>query len=462
MILHRMLKYSVLTALAVSFVGVSCSAWATDVIRLNPSVSAESSQSSDSSAVSKNTIADKDNAEGPSNPEIWLEKQSVPTKEWEAEEKAVEAFSNSIQSWHNKSVDASVYQSPNSMADIGKSFTASNLPTLSTDEEFRVDGIGLGEIFIPSKYDVARVETNDTFTSYTLKNMTVTVYAGVHESRLIDHQLRGEGAVYFYEPGTITNIHMTGGTEKTNREMGIGNTRGELIFSYGSPNAIWRDIKAGNYVYLYAGYDHKVWSSKQENKTSIKNTEYNSQSQQARQETKRYIAFTIGDNKISAIDFIDGPVWTRYALPAVEMHDYVPGQFTEADFVLRGLRLNEHFNNDADSDWKSQGTLYGSDFIGYADYGVGFDKKHLINRVFLSAYAPTRRGIAVGDTRYLLLFIYGMPTHVEEKQTTEGKLKVYEYKNPLVSNSYLLFTLDAKDQFIKSIMLSDRPTKQLK
>ena len=64
--------------------------------------------------------------------------------------------------------------------------------------------------------------------------------------------------------------------------------------------------------------------------------------------------------------------------------------------------------------------LFGSTFIGYNEYGVSVDKKDLINRVLLNVYTPTRRGIAMGDTKYLLLFVYGMPTRIVESTTKAG------------------------------------------
>jgi len=87
------------------------------------------------------------------------------------------------------------------------------------------------------------------------------------------------------------------------------------------------------------------------------------------------------------------------------------------------------------------------------------NKKNLINRVLLNIYTPTRRGIAMGDTKYLLLFVYGMPTRIVESTTNAGTSTVYEYKNPAASDSYLQFALDDKNHISKSVMLSDRPVK---
>lgn len=38
---------------------------------------------------------------------------------------------------------------------------------------------------------------------------------------------------------------------------------------------------------------------------------------------------------------------------------------------------------------------------------------------------------------------------------------VYTYKNPYVNNEYLLFTIDKGTNYIKSILLSDRPMNKI-
>ena len=83
-------------------------------------------------------------------------------------------------------------------------------------------------------------------------------------------------------------------------------------------------------------------------------------------------------------------------LPKAPVYDFEAGKLTADDFVLRGYKLNDYFVNDPNNDWKHQGMLFGSTFIGYNEYGVSVDKKNLINRVLLNIYTPTRRGIAMG------------------------------------------------------------------
>ena len=72
---------------------------------------------------------------------------------------------------------------------------------------------------------------------------------------------------------------------------------------------------------------------------------------------------------------ISGQVWPRFGLPKAPVYDFEAGKLTADDFVLRGLQLNDHFINDSNNDWKHQGMLFGSAFIGYNEYGVSVDKK---------------------------------------------------------------------------------------
>ena len=158
---------------------------------------------------------------------------------------------------------------------------------------------------------------------------------------------------------------------------------------------------------------------------------------------------------------ISGQVWPRFGLPKAPVYDFEAGKLTADDFVLRGLLdLNDTLSSTIlimTGNIRACSSALRS--FGYNEYGVSVDKKNLINRVLLNIYTPTRRGIAMGDTKYLLLFVYGMPTRIVESTTNSGTSTVYEYKNPAASNSYLQFALDEKNQYIKSVMLSDRPVK---
>lgn len=409
-------------------------------------------------------------------------------KGWLAEQLAVTAFGDSLQYWQAASENDGEMPSDtrNNLADIGRSYTSNNLPALgvlddflvfikngksssaemnSGDDKLRDDtadtafthGYAIGDIYTPAL--ATKKTVKGVFTTYHEKHMDITVYTGPDKSRLTNHQLRGQGATYLYPVGAITNIHTTDKQASTVRDVGIGTSRMEMIFAYGSPNAMWRNSSDESYIFLYKSDNEKVWNEKKEFTPVIANTNNNSQSKRAIEKGVAYIAFTIKKNNIESIDIIDGQVWPRFGLPTTDMYDFKAGQLTEDDFVLRGLHLNQKFSNDSNSEWRTQGMLFGSSFIGYNEYGVSVDKASLINRVLLNIYTPTRRGISIGDTKYLLLFVYGMPTRIVESSTDNGTATVYEYKNPRSNTSYLQFALDDKNQYIKSVMLSDRPVK---
>ena len=391
---------------------------------------------------------------------------------WLAEQLAVTAFGDSLQYWQAASENDGVMpqDSKNNLADIGRSYTSNNLPALGDEDDYSLaqkpeseDGTSIGpvyrvgDVYVPSPS--AQKTVKGVFTTYHEKDMDITVYTGPDKSRLVDNQLRGQGATYLFPVGTITNLHTIDKGLVTIRDIGVGSSRMEMIFSYGSPNAMWRNQTDESYIFLYEGHSENSWPEKKEFSSSVANTNNNSQLPETIQNGKSYVAFTIKNNTVEAVDILDGQVWSRFGLPKAPMYSFHAGQLTEDDFVLRGLHLNQHFVNDANGEWRTQGMLFGSTFIGYNEYGVSVDDNSLINRVLLNVYTPTRRGIAMGDTKYLLLFVYGMPTRIAESTTSTGTATVYEYKNPRLNNSYLQFALDDKNQYIKSVMLSDRPVK---
>ena len=391
---------------------------------------------------------------------------------WLAEQLAVTAFGDSLQYWQAASENDGVMpqDSKNNLADIGRSYTSNNLPALGDEDDYSLaqkpeseDGTSIGpvyrvgDVYVPSPS--AQKTVKGVFTTYHEKDMDITVYTGPDKSRLVDNQLRGQGATYLFPVGTITNLHTTDKGLVTIRDIGVGSSRMEMIFSYGSPNAMWRNQTDESYIFLYEGHSENSWPEKKEFSSSVANTNNNSQLPETIQNGKSYVAFTIKNNTVEAVDILDGQVWSRFGLPKAPMYSFHAGQLTEDDFVLRGLHLNQHFVNDANGEWRTQGMLFGSTFIGYNEYGVSVDDNSLINRVLLNVYTPTRRGIAMGDTKYLLLFVYGMPTRIAESTTSTGTATVYEYKNPRSNNSYLQFALDDKNQYIKSVMFSDRPVK---
>lgn len=391
---------------------------------------------------------------------------------WLAEQLAVTAFGDSLQYWQAASENDGVMpqDSKNNLADIGRSYTSNNLLALGDEDDYSLaqkpeseDGTSIGpvyrvgDVYVPSPS--AQKTVKGVFTTYHEKDIDITVYTGPDKSRLVDNQLRGQGATYLFPVGTITNLHTTDKGLVTIRDIGVGSSRMEMIFSYGSPNAMWRNQTDESYIFLYEGHSENSWSEKKEFSPSVANTNNNSQLPETIQNGKFYVAFTIKNNTVEAVDILDGQVWSRFGLPKAPMYSFHAGQLTEDDFVLRGLHLNQHFVNDANGEWRTQGMLFGSTFIGYNEYGVSVDGNSLINRVLLNVYTPTRRGIAMGDTKYLLLFVYGMPTRIAESTTSTGTATVYEYKNPRSNNSYLQFALDDKNQYIKSVMLSDRPVK---
>ena len=327
----------------------------------------------------------------------------------------------------------------------------------------------------PAKPAVLPIAVSNMFTTYTGKDGSFTIYTGVYgdQGSALTGQhadgdtLRREGLDYTYAPQTITNIHITGGTDETDRGIGIGKTRGTVLFAYGAPQGMWRDVKNGTValIYKYEKSKNSVKNKQEFNTPVAKDNKEstllttNSNSASASQ----YLVFTLKNNKVSAIDMIDGEVWSRLRLPAVQEQYYRANHLTADDFSLMGYRVNEPFVSNQDEQWQQRGFLYDDEFIAYDDILVGYDKKQMVARAMITkSTALTRRGISIGDSKYLLLYLYGMPTSMEADTAANGDpLMVYTYKNPDSAYSYLLFTVGEKDNFIKTVMLSDRPNKEL-
>lgn len=311
-------------------------------------------------------------------------------------------------------------------------------------------------------------QVNSTVETWSARGIGASFYRGTD---LKDTALNREGLVYRYDEnrGEDLNLlvatHRDGGNFKTSRDIGIGNTRSELVFEYGSPLAMWRDNSNGNLIWLYEA--HRTIKSPKSSKNipekkgiseGMENT-YNSSSSQLRDPSVTYVLFTLKDSKIVTIDTIDSQVWPNLRIPAAQMIHFTAGTMRDEDFSLGGYRLNDSFTNDPNRSWKERGTLYGDDFIGYTDTAIAYDKDHQITKVLLNSSAGvTRRGVSIGDSKYLLLYVYGLPDF-EEKGPSTNTI-VYGYAHPSLPYTYLLFTV-GKEGFIKSVMLSNQKMTNL-
>ena len=312
-----------------------------------------------------------------------------------------------------------------------------------------------------------------------LTTNTVTVYGGL-AGGADANVLRTSGLTYNYADATVTSIHIEDSLFQTPRHIGVGSTRSEVLFAYGSPQAMWQRSEDGGVLLVYAGdmarfrNDQSHWQTahnrvgekkemaKKEFSPSAENVA-NSRVITDPAPTYRYLVFTVAKGKVVAVDAVDGQVWP-HMMGATKLRYFVPNQLTADDFVLGGYTLNEPFLGAQDDRWEKKGRLYGDDFVSYKNWLVSYDARHMISRVLISSSGgATRRGISIGDTKYLLLYLYGMPTSMTPGEGKEqAGTTVYTYKNPMSEHSYLLFVVGNEGGFIKEIILSDRPNHTLR
>lgn len=312
-----------------------------------------------------------------------------------------------------------------------------------------------------------------------LTTNTVTVYDGL-AGGADANVLRTSGLTYNYADATVTSIHIEDSLFQTPRHIGVGSTRSEVLFAYGSPQAMWQRSEDGAVLLVYAEdmarfrNDQSHWQTAHnriEEKKEMAKKEFSPSAENVANSrvitdpapTYRYLVFTVAKGKVVAVDAVDGQVWP-YMMGATKLRYFVPNQLTADDFVLGGYTLNEPFLGAQDDRWEKKGRLYGDDFVSYKNWLVSYDARHMISRVLISSSGgATRRGISIGDTKYLLLYLYGMPTSMTPGEGKEqAGTTVYTYKNPMSEHSYLLFVVGNEGGFIKEIILSDRPNHTLR
>ena len=262
-------------------------------------------------------------------------------------------------------------------------------------------------------------------------------------------------------------------TDKENiflhEDVHVGATRGEVLFAWGAPRAMWRDNGDGSLLWLYQGaFDTEKTIIKnkksamhlEEFSQSVENT-YSSDSLAGSNSSVGYVWLSLKDGKVTHLGMITGLDWPRFAIPATTLETFKPNAMTESDFSLMGYQLGKTFTNDPNRSWEERGKLYGQEFLGYKDVVIAYNKEHEITRVMInSSLGTTKRGISLGDSKYLLLYLYGVPDFEEPANYHDStKGVVYGYRHPVLEHTYLLFTLD--DKFVREILLSNQKKSEL-
>ena len=193
---------------------------------------------------------------------------------------------------------------------------------------------------------------------------------------------------------------------------------------------------------------------------SVKNT-YSSDSLAGSNSSVGYVWLSLKDGKVTHLGMITGLDWPRFAIPATTLETFKPNAMTESDFSLMGYQLGKTFTNDPNRSWEERGKLYGQEFLGYKDVVIAYNKEHEITRVMInSSLGTTKRGISLGDSKYLLLYLYGVPDFEEPANYHDStKGVVYGYRHPVLEHTYLLFTID--DKFVREILLSNQKKSEL-
>lgn len=376
--------------------------------------------------------------------------------------------------------------------EAGKTLSATHVEPLSRDD-MNVAGLTLGERKYPQTpvFVVDKVETHGHFKNYKGANDGYTTYAGplyLTREAVTETEQERLGFTYggdFFDLAKrlwhekkayqkqleehIVGIHLGSELFKTYRGIGVGNTRGEVLFVYGIPNAIWAGNDGQSLVLLYAaegngfGTNWLKTPQGQESRVDILQR-YGSDDAWSNDKERRYLTFTLQDNAVKSIDYLTGLGWSRFALAPTDFVKFSVGELVKEDFTLMGMQLNTPFRGAPTFEWTARGTLFGHPFIRYRNFLVGYDQAQLISLLALEQRnAVTRRGVAVGDSQLLMRYLYGTPTEtIELADSPWGQdLVAWTYTSPREPKQYLSFVGTKKDGFIRFITLTDRPLNKL-
>ena len=252
-------------------------------------------------------------------------------------------------------------------------------------------------------------------------------------------------------------------------DVHVGATRSEVLFAWGAPRAMWRNNTDGSMLWLYQGglpagkniTNSGKFPIQKEGFSQLVENSYSSDSLAGSNSSVGYVWISLVKGKVAYLGMIKSQDWPRFAIPAATLETFKPNVMTESDFSLMGYRLGTPFTNDPNRSWEERGKLYGQEFLGYKDVAIAYNKDHEITRVMInSSLGTTKRGISLGDSKYLLLYLYGVPDFEEPANYHDGaKGVVYGYRHPVLEHSYLLFTIE--DKFITDILLSDKKKSEL-
>lgn len=268
----------------------------------------------------------------------------------------------------------------------------------------------------------------------------------------------------------------------TRRGISTGSSRGELLFAYGSPAAIWRTQMGGKYVFLYVippqaeveysyGDTPVFWATEQERAVAgtERNSSYAPDLKSKRAKGESYLAFTIEGEKIIRIDSFSAEEEAAAHLPAISAEQFIPNHLVDRDFSFQGYRLHEKLKAYEANDWQMTGEFLHHTAVQYHHVFVLTDADSVITSVIsANSYGVTARGMAMGDSKLLMLFVYGKPTYLYQDVVEKDLLNVdktavdyYVYARTQNPYEYLVFSVGKEDGFIKQITLTNRVTEKV-
>lgn len=275
------------------------------------------------------------------------------------------------------------------------------------NEDFMFNGISLGDSIDSLKTIIGKsdsVDKGNLRDKYNWKNFDITVekefpYFYINRQDLnLKKVLSGTG---------ISSFYIFGKEAETYRHISVGSSRENVIRAYGKPNEVLWNGKDNSYYFGYANKNKKIY-------------------------------FNISNDEVKNIRVtLVPPAYEK--MQENQLRNKI--KLEDKDLKIAGFKLGDKFEPHPWQTWEKKRTGVSEEIWYYPGYGVRVtSKSKLINGLFLDdSRMLTSRGLAKGDLKSTLEYIYGEPDKVEINTKGNNPQTAYIYFSPNKLNLMVVY-----------------------
>lgn len=293
-----------------------------------------------------------------------------------------------------------------------------------TEEDFRLGGLRLGMSAeeaaategMPQKTEHGSVYDESQWDGITVRFVQENAYAYAARDDLdIPDRFPSAGA-------SVISAEKNG--IASSRGITVGDSRENVVRSYGRPSQIYWDGPAQKCYFVY-------------------------------QSGGQQLVFTISKDHVQSMQLAFAGAW----LPAVEPEILPAGRrFSDEEFMIAGYAVGQVFREHSWLVWEKKAVNPEEEIWYYPGFGVRMDaKSHVISSLFVTDGAmTTRRGVSVGDQLSTLEFLYGEPQKLEMNLAAPHPQSAYIYFSE-DRKTALVFYINETEKVIYNIVSMKNP-----